>query len=134
MTVDAERLLSAWLRNRPAVQAIVADRVYTELPATPTFPSIRLTLIDGEPTAPTWQPSLHHHADHVQIECYGGPKKQARDLEDTVSAELAAGIVGVHDLGAVTGVTFGQRPYVPDDTFNPPRPRYIRDVTLYTRP
>ena len=43
MTVDAERLVSAWLREQEEITDLVESRVYTELPRQSTFPLIRLT-------------------------------------------------------------------------------------------
>lgn len=132
MTVDAERLLSAYLRNQASVTALVSDRVYTDLPSRATFPLVRLTLIGGQPV---YSYPLFLDEAAIQIDCYGGPKVQARLLVDTVRQLLASPeFVGVHDLGVVTSVRFGSLHYLPDDAFEPPKPRYIAEASIFSRP
>lgn len=132
MTVDAERLVSAHLRADPTVTALVGDRVYTDLPARAVFPLVRLTLIGG---APVYSEPLFFDEAYLQIDCYGGPKVQARLIADTVRHLLAGSAFrGVHPLGVVTSVRFGDLRYLPDDAFEPPKPRYIAEASIFTRP
>ena len=133
MTVDAERLVSAYLRADATITGLVADRVYTDLPSRATFPLIRVTLIGG---APIYSRPLFLDEAHLQLDAYGGPKVQARLIVDTVRSLLAADAFnGVHAGGAVvTGVTFGQLAYVPDDLYDPPKPRYVAEASVFTRP
>lgn len=132
MTVDAERLLSAFLRGQPEITALVADRVYTDLPSRATFPLIRLTLIGGQPL---YSLPLHIDEAFIQLDCYGGPKVQARLIADTVRSLMAEeAFRSRHDQGVVVNVEFGQLAYIPDDTFDPPKPRYVVEVSLLTHP
>lgn len=128
-----ERLLSAWYRGRAAIIAIVGDRVYTEIPANPEFPLLRLTLTGSSPTNGTWPASLHCDEAVIQIDAYGGPKVQARALMDAARSEALAA-QGAHNLGVVTGVGFGEMSYLPDDVLKPPQPRYVCDISFYTHP
>lgn len=132
MTVDAERLVSAYLRDQTTVTAVVGDRVYTDLPARATFPLVRLTLTGG---APVYSRPLFLDEAYIQIDCYGGPKVQARLIVDTVRGLLASPeFQGVHPLGVVTSVRFGDLRYLPDDAYEPPKPRYIAEASIFTRP
>lgn len=132
MSVDVERLLSGFLRGRTEVTDIVSDRVYTELPSRATFPLVRLTLIGGRPvmSVPLWLDEAY-----IQIDAYGGPKVQARLLVDTIRSLLATETFRRnHDLGVVTDCQFGELRYLPDDTFDPPKPRFVADVSIYAHP
>jgi Protein of unknown function (DUF3168) len=131
MMVDVERLASSWLRARPEVAAIVADRVVTETPNRAVFPFLRLTLIGGSPVfSPLWLDEAV-----LQFDAFGGPKVQARQLIDVVRDALAADFVGLHPgLGVVSSVNFGDLAYIPDDLWEPPKPRYAATVTVYTHP
>lgn len=130
MTVDVERLISAWLRARPEVAAIVDDRVYTEIPNNAVFPFMRVTLIGGRPV---YSRPLFLDEALMQIDAFGGPKVIARQLIDLTRAALAADFLGVHaGVGVVTSVTFGELAYVPDDTWEPPKPRYAATASVYT--
>lgn len=133
MTVDAERLLSAFLRAQTTITELVSDRVYTDLPSRATFPLIRLTLIGGEPP---YSVPLHLDRAYLQIDCYGGPKFLARQIVDVVRDLMAAETFRTYhdDLGVVSDVEFGQLAYLPDVTFDPPKPRYMAEVTLLTHP
>lgn len=132
MTVDAERLLSAFLRGRTEVTDIVADRVYTDLPSRPVFPLIRITLIGGRPA---WSAPLYLDEAFLQLDCYGGPKVQARLIVDTVRSLLSTTTFRtMHAGGVVTDVQFGELSYLPDDAFDPPKPRYMAEVSILTHP
>lgn len=131
--VDTERLMSAYYRAQPEMTSLVGDHVYTELPTHATPPLLRLTLIGGGPVGslPLWLDE-----SFIQLDAYGGPKVLARQIIDTARALLWSGpFVGVHSgLGVVTGVEFTELSYIPDDGYEPARPRYIATVSVYTHP
>jgi uncharacterized protein DUF3168 len=131
VTVDVERLLSEWLRARPDMTALVDDRVVTELPNRATFPLLRLTLIGG--TAVTSRP-LYLDESYIQLDAYGGPKVMARQIMDTARDAIDLELVGAHALGVITGVTFAGLRYLPDDGYDPPKPRYVGTVFVYSHP
>lgn len=130
MIPDIERELSAYLRADGAVAALVDDRVYTIVPAGPTFPLVRLTRIGGAPARPHL---LYHDVAEIQLDCYADRKAEAQTLAETVREALAA-MPGVHGTAVVTAVRFGRLQYLPDGTFDPARPRYIADVTIHHHP
>lgn len=132
MTVDVERLLSGWLRQRSEVTDLVGSRVYTEIPRQVTAdPFVRITQIGG---VPVWSVPLWLDEAVVQLDFYGGPKVVARQLLDAARDLLAGPFLGVHDAGVVTSVRFGETSYLPDDTYEPPRPRWLSTVSIYTHP
>jgi hypothetical protein len=132
VTVDAERLLSAYLRAWPAVTAIVGDRVYTDLPSRATFPLIRLTQLGGRPL---YSNPLYIDEAFIQIDAYGGPKVIARQIVDVVREALVTSqFITKHDTGTVSNVVFGELAYIPDDTYDPAKPRYTAEVSILTHP
>jgi hypothetical protein len=131
MTVDVERLVSAWLRARDDIVALVEDRVFTEMPNRAVFPLLRLTLIGGN--AVTSRP-LYLDQSFIQLDAYGGPKVMARQIMDTVRFALDTELVGAHPEGVITGVEFAGLRYLPDDGYDPPQPRYSATVFIYSHP
>jgi len=125
---DAERLVSAYLRSRPRMVALVGDRIYTAFPAKAGAGALLLVQrIGGEP--PLSQPLVADEAE-LQLDAYGGPKATAHELAATARAELAALEGQVRPEGVVSAVRFGALRWLPDDTYDQPRPRYLLDVTL----
>ena len=133
MTVDAERLISAWLRAQPEIIEIVGDRVYTEPPqrARALFPFLRIQQIGG---TPVHSRPLYLDEAYLQFDCYGGPKVIARRLMDTTRGLIAHRLIGSHDLGVITGCEFRDARYLPDDEYDPAQPRWIFDVSVYSHP
>lgn len=131
MTVDVERLLSSWLGAQPDIAAIVEDRVVTELPNRAVFPLLRLSLIGGAPI--TSQP-LYLDRSYIQFDCYGGPKVQARTLMDTTRSLIDTGFPGAHPVGVITGVEWAEARYLPDDGYDPAKPRFVAAAFIYSHP
>lgn len=132
---DVERLLSSFARQQDEVTALVDQRVYTMLPASPTFPAVRLTRYGGSPVTdrPLWLDQAL-----VQWDVWGGRKVRAHEIAQTLRAALAARLVGTHDDGVVTGVTFGELRWLPDDTVAADeglaRARYLFTSTVWAHP
>jgi len=133
MTVDVERLLSTWLRSRTELAPLVGSRVYTEVPRQVSAePFVRVTQIGG---APVFSRPLFLDESVIQLDFYGGPKAVARALMDTTRDLLAGPFYGNHTgTGTVTSVRFGETAYVPDDVYDPPRPRWITTASIFTHP
>lgn len=131
---DAEQLVSNFLQAQDEIQAIAGTdpvRVYTVIPAKSVFPLMRITRYGGQPASayPLWvdKPQL-------QLEAFGGPKATAHDLLATAVATITARLPGTTDLGVVDHLLFGQFRYLPDDTFTPPKPRYLTTCTITLHP
>jgi len=128
---DGEALVSGYLRARSEVTDLCGQRVYTELPKDKTFPLVRLVRVGGSP--PLDRP-LRFDVARIQVDVWGGPKKTARDLAETIRQVLSElpdeDVVGT----VVSAVTYGPFAYLPDDDFAPAKPRYTFDVELSVHP
>lgn len=131
MTVDAERLTARFLREHPAMVALVEDRVVTVVPNRATFPFVKVSQIAG---SPRFSIPLYLDESYLQIDAYGGPKALARQIIDTARTVLAEDFIGNHAEGVVTCVTFGDLSYIPDDAYEPPQPRWLATASVYTHP
>jgi hypothetical protein len=128
---DAERLVSAFLRGHARIVALVGDRVYTAYPAKAGTTSLLLVQrVGGD--VPFSQPLVVEHAQ-LQFDAYGGPKAAAYELAATARAVLTELEGAVRPEGNVAGVRFGTVQWLPDETFSPPRPRYVFDTTMTMR-
>jgi len=128
---DAEQLVSAYLRANARIAALVQDRVYTVFPqdAGPA-PLLLVQRVGGEP--PFSQPLVLDIAQ-LQVDAYGGPKKAAYTLSATARAVLTELEGQARPEGVVPSVRFGSSSYLADETFTPPRPRFIFDVAVAVR-
>lgn len=126
---DVEALVSAWLRADVDVTGLIGQRVYTDLPARDkTWPLVRLTRAGG---APTMSRPLYADRAVIQMDVWGGAKATARDIAETIRQRLCSDdFRGTHPEGVVTAVEVGQFRWLPDTTFDPPKPRYIFDLTV----
>lgn len=99
---DVELLTVAWLQGIDELANLYAG-IYTEIPADPTLPLVRVIRIGGSPTV-----RQHLDAARLQIDTYAdrGEKQAAHDLARLVQAAMHA-MPGVHDEGVVTCVEDG---------------------------
>lgn len=126
---DVEALVSAYLRSRAEVTALVSTRVYTTIPGTdPQWPLVRVTRIGG---APVISRPLRLDAATIQVDCFGGPKATAWQIAETCRAVIAEADRYPHSAGYVTGVVFGSMNYLPDTAYSPAKPRYSFDVDVF---
>jgi hypothetical protein len=129
---DVARLVSGYLRTVPEVVALVGDRVYTAFPAQLEvgLGFVLVQRIGGEPAVP--RPLVVDTAS-IQLDAYGGPQALAHELAATCRAALAE-LRGEQPDGNVCGVLPVALRYVPDETWKPPRPRYIADLEVTVKP
>ena len=120
---DVERELVALLRAQPEL-ATLGDRIYTTFPAQQKGSPATLVVrrYGGEPVV--GRPLVLDQCT-CQLDVYGGRKAEAADLAALVRALL---------VERTSWTVLGAFRYVPDETFEPPRPRYIVDVIVYLRP
>lgn len=121
---DAELAVITYLRTK-----LPSARIYTEIPASATFPLVKITRFGGIPLAMvTLDPSS------IQTEVYGTTKAEARLL-----AAQAQSAYSEADGWETTGVYItAARPlsgllWLPDPDFSPPKPRYLFDTSVYLR-
>jgi hypothetical protein len=132
LPANAEALVTEYLRDDPAVSALVAARVYTVIPSgNASWPLLRVVRIGG---VPAFSRPLHLDRASLQIDAFGGSKAQALTLADTARMALSEIDLAMHSEGVVTGIEFGPLAYVPDPDFEPAKPRYLFDVTLTLHP
>ena len=131
LIADAERMVSAFLRESPEVVALVGDRVYTAFPANAgNGPLVIVQRFGGSP--PFSQPLVLDEAE-LQVDAYGGSKVVAHELVATVRAVLSTLEGLARPEGVCSAVRFGALQWRPDETFTPSRPRYVADVTVHVR-
>lgn len=129
---DAEQLLIGFLLDQAEVTAICSTRIYSVLPnGLDTWPAVRVTRFGGSPVTNV---PLHLDAPTLQVDAWGGSKATTHDLIETIRAVVASRIAGTHDEGVVTKAEFGPLNWLPDTTWDPARPRFSTDITLYTHP
>jgi hypothetical protein len=128
----AEAILSEYLRSRPEITGLVGSRVFTELPrkeADRVFPLLKISRTGGGPTG---SPAFLDRA-LLSVEVLGGAKYATAVLAQTV-VSVVDEIAGYTALGGyATGSSPGSLRFLPDDSFEPPKPRYLLDVVVYLR-
>ena len=129
---DAEKVVINYLRSRTEITDICGDRVWTDLPATKTYPILQVRRRGGAPVdAIAWL-----DAPILQLDAYGGPRATADLLIRTAIAVLAVAEQGPHTEAVITGITPGLKRYLPEADLNDgkSRPRYSQDVTVFLHP
>ena len=133
--VDVEQLLTNFLRAQPEVTAVVADRVYTDLPHQRAYPMVVITRIGGQHliNRPQWLDEAL-----VQFDVLGGTHKQAFALMSSCLGLLVERGIRAHPEGCVTGVTSDSIAYNPEEDFvdgqGHSRPRYTTTVNVLVHP
>lgn len=128
---NMEALVSAFLRAQSEITALCGDRVYTAVPGNATYPLVRVTQFDDVKVT---QRPLWVVRTSVQVEAYGGSKADAFGLASTAQSCIAERIEGVHTGGTVAGVTFGSLRDLPDDSFDPAKPRFLFSAYIIAHP
>lgn len=132
------RLVVWFLLDQEQMTDLVGDNIYTDLPATPTFPAVRVTQIGGRVIpGPHWL-----EATTVQIEAWGPGGSDRLAAHSTVSRArtllTSSRFLGEIDHGGVeavvTGVDAGGILDDSDESFTPARPRSRCDLVVYAHP
>lgn len=128
---NVEALISAFFRTQPELVALVDDRVYTELPKSPTFPAMRVTQYDDITVTdmPLWV-----IAAQIQVDSWGGSKHDAWLTASTARGLLSSRLSGEHTLGTVSGVRFGGMRDEPDTDYEPAKPRFYFTASVFAHP
>jgi len=126
---DAEALVISYLESQSQVTALVSNRVYGDLPTSPSFPLVAVRRIGGLTRWPHYidQPSL-------QVEAYGRNRTEASQIARVVHAVLKD-MPQQHSRGIVTDVqdSLGLT-WQPDSTYSPAKPRYLFGVVATMHP
>jgi hypothetical protein len=128
---DAERIVADFLRAQPEL-AMLDGRIYTVLPAAPSWPAVRVVRWGGQViiNRPLWLETAM-----CQVDVWGGGGKfEASLIARTMRALLAARLVAAEPQ-VVSAVAMGSLADDPDVTYQPARPRFRFDtyVTIHPR-
>lgn len=80
---DIEKLIVEWLRSHEAVSEKVGTRIYTEIPARPTYPLVTVKRIGGIPPVKGKLDQAR-----LQIDIWAEKKYTAREVASVVQAAL----------------------------------------------
>lgn len=136
---DVTKLVTDFLRAVPELTALVAQRVYSILPAERTYPLVVATQVADVPGQGGWHDGLWWStAADLRISSYDTTANGARHVLEVVRSALAQRAVGAHALGVVTGVSFVNFAYLPDDgvqtSTGRPIPRWTTLATVGVHP
>jgi hypothetical protein len=125
--IDGEALAVAHLKADATLDALVGNRVSTELPA--GFLAEGRLQVEGEHGLPVDADTSHLQRVRIQVKAFGETKEEAFDVAALAYASLR-GAVGSHALAIVTRVTqyIGLR-WSPDPETD--IPRYLFGLVLY---
>lgn len=123
--IDAERLVHDYLDDE------LDTRVVGRTPPDTSGTWITLVQLDARAVD-------DHRSDHVidyllQLSIYAGSQQAVWSLALAARAALK-NMIGVHDLGVVTGVIFTGMPRIPDTDFKPARERVILTARVIAHP
>jgi hypothetical protein len=125
--VNAEALLVAWLKADPTVTGLVAGRVSTELPASPTYPLVTLREVTGAELV------RYKNVDEarIQVDCWADTRTAAASLARAVRGVIEAAQGVSTASGFVTEARTVIRPrWLPDTITGSPKPVYSADYAL----
>ena len=138
---DIERMVSNYLRANTDVTALVGTNIYTVMPKNAAgdpernipakFPLVIARRITG---SPIFSRPLRFDQARIQVDCYGGSKALAWQTAATIAAALSEDFLGIHSEGVALDTQVGALQDLPDDTLDPPQPRWILDVVITARP
>lgn len=124
---SVELLAGDYLRGHASITALVGTRVGTEVP-NPN--GLQITLVTGTELVPT-----HFDEQIIDVAAWDATKGAADLLIRTARAVLLEASSVSHVRGVVTHVRTVTTPrWLPDDSVNPPRPRYIATFGVFVHP
>jgi hypothetical protein len=137
-----EAIVGRYLREWPAVNDLVGNRVAGKFPSSTTDPWVVVRLLD--PNNAGASSEFEHLVEYMlQIDCYagegeggadGGGQDEAWAIAATVRAALVEMPSAVLEEVDVTAVTFSSMPRVQDTDFKPARQRYALTAHVYAHP
>lgn len=128
---NTEALVRWWLLGDAGIKTATGGRVYAgDMSSTSAMPAVRLSRFGGSPAVS--RPLVLDEAD-LQVDVWAASKLAAFDIVADVMHRLSELDGERTPFGSAT-TDVGALRYVPDDVFDPPRPRYLVDVTVWARP
>lgn len=131
---DVTRLVTTYLRSRSEVSALIGNRVYSVFPKQ-LDPALTFAIVQRVGGLPPLSRPLVVDLAVMQLDTYGGTHAAAHELAATC-LEVLAEWQGEQpdDTGNVCGVVVGAKRWQPDETFKPPKPRYVSDFEVTVKP
>lgn len=129
---NMEAVVSQFYRDQPEIQDLIGDRVWTAIPkGAGGDPMIRVTLLGDEKVTsrPLWIARFQ-----IQTDAWGGSKAQAHELARLAEGLLHARAIGVQDTAVIVGVDGGPMIDLPDESYEPARPRFLFTSTITAHP
>ncbi len=133
---DVEYVLRDFLLAQTEVTTFTSEIHKAQLPAGVTWPAVKLTRITGSPLIET--PNQYDES-RVQVDVFGGPQRTANRLAETIRSVISARMLNYQHADGTITYGYSDPPiYQPDTELTGdqggPRPRYIVDVTMTSRP
>ena len=141
LTLDAEALVGAWLRDHDDLIDLNARVAVGEVPLSFVLPWVRVTGLDAIPVPRSGIDHALRYA--LQLDCYAGAdamaakegRREASLLARTVRAIVRAWKGSTRDGAVVCGATILSGPVrAPDTDLEPARERYVLTVELVMHP
>lgn len=130
---DVEKLVIDLLRTDPdMIATLVGDRTYGRMPNSKTFPLQLVTRITSNMLEQV--PNLEFEQVTIQLDTYGGTKKETQDIHQIARAVIGQRLVDPASANGVAAVDTGSMSYLPDQDFDPPKARYTSDALVTVRP
>jgi len=127
---DDEALAIDYLDSHASITALVGTRVSTQLPASPTFPYLTVQSAAG-----IEKDANHLDEAYLDLLAWANSKADAKLLIRTARAALLDAPNTTHSRGVVSHARTTLTPrWLPDESINPPRPRYVTTVALTIHP
>lgn len=136
MTPDVEAIVCTYLSQHAAVVAVCGNRVSDRTPRSTSLPWVRVTQIDGSPTAAST--ANHVHEVVLQLDCYGGDDRDQAHAQASLLARTCISALDALPFADTAGViskvkSRGNR-RLPDNDFTPARERFTFDATVTVHP
>jgi hypothetical protein len=134
--LNAEAIIASFLKEQPAVAALVGTRVVAQTPPSTDKPWVRVTLID--PQNKTGIRRVEYLVGYyLQLDCYTGKtggQAEAFALAKAVrDALVTAPGTAIGDV-IVTDAAPLSMPRSPDTDLSPARERFILDIEITMKP
>jgi hypothetical protein len=129
--LDVSRLVVDFYRAQPEL-SMLDGRIYTILPAQPTWPAMRCTRWGGYPAI---NRPLLLDASWAQVDIWGeqAGKFAVAELANVARALITYRLVAQTNKLGVSAVGFGMMHDAPDQTYHPARPHYRFDINVFIK-
>lgn len=134
---DVDYVLWTFLAAQSEVSALVPGGIWrAAFPSDVTTPAVKLNRVSGDTLV--GHPLALDQA-RIQVDVYGGTQRQANRIAETIRAVATTRLVNYSHADGYLQTCYASPPfYLPDENWptsqGGPRPRYIVDLVITTRP